>query len=300
MIDGVPVVSRSRLTPGNQPLIPFGSQITHLNGLPIAHRLSEINTENMSATDTMQAEILSVELLTGEENSLLEMSYRDLKGFKQTKTFLRDTPVVNLREKNPLGAMQQLKSGIWYVDIDRADGKDIEQLIAQKNNFKGIIFDVRNYVNGNSNFLKHFTKRPLEVPLFNVPVISGADRDHWQWERIGKALQPQAPYINAKLVFLISGNTISAAETLMTIVEHYKLGEIIGTRTAGSNGNISCLPLPGGYKVFWTGMQVLKQDGSQFHGIGIIPTLPYKSTIEDAISGDDIVLERAIKLLTEN
>ncbi len=47
-------------------------------------------------------------------------------------------------------------------------------------------------------------------------------------------------------------------------------------------------------------MQVLKQDGSQFHGIEIIPTLPYKLTIEDTISGDDRVLEKAINLLTEN
>ncbi|MDY7540250.1 S41 family peptidase [Undibacterium sp. 5I1] len=300
MIDGVPIVARSSLTSGNQPLIPFGSEITRLNGLPIAHRLSEINKENLSATDTMQDGILSVELLTGEENSNLEISYRDTTGFNQTKTFLRDTPIVNLREENPLGAIQQLKSGIWYVDIDRADSRDIEQLIVQKNNIKGIIFDVRNYVNsGTINLLSHFTKKPLEVPLYNVPVISGPERDHWQWERLGKAIQPQAPYIDAKLVFLISGNTISAAETLMTIVEHYKLGEIIGTRTAGSNGNITCLPLPGGYKVFWTGMQVLKQDGSQFHGIGIIPTVPYKITIEDAISGHDVMLEKAMNFLTE-
>lgn len=36
--------------------------------------------------------------------------------------------------------------------------------------------------------------------------------------------------------------------------------------------------LPGGYAVGWTGMLVLKHDGSQHHGVGILRTVPVSPT----------------------
>jgi hypothetical protein len=60
----------------------------------------------------------------------------------------------------------------------------------------------------------------------------------------------------------------------MGIVEYFKLAAIVGEPTAGTNGNVNPFRLPGGYTVSWTGMKVLKHDGSQHHGIGILPPSP--------------------------
>ena len=90
---------------------------------------------------------------------------------------------------------------------------------------------------------------------------------------------------------------ISQAETYLGIVEHYKLAAIVGSPTAGTNGNINPFTLPGGYLVWWTGMKVLKHDGSRHHGVGIQPTVPVARTIQGVARGRDEVLERAIKLI---
>ena len=71
---------------------------------------------------------------------------------------------------------------------------------------------------------------------------------------------------------LTDARAISYAETCMGIVEHYRLGTIVGEPTAGTNGNVNSIPLPGGYRVSFTGMKVLKHDGSVHHGVGIRPT----------------------------
>ena len=55
--------------------------------------------------------------------------------------------------------------------------------------------------------------------------------------------------------------------------------------------------LPGGYSVAWTGMKVLKHDGSQHHGVGILPTAPASRTQAGVAAGRDEVLERGIALL---
>jgi len=46
---------------------------------------------------------------------------------------------------------------------------------------------------------------------------------------------------------LINGSAISYAESTLGIVEHYKLAEIVGSATAGMNGNVNPIRLPGGY-----------------------------------------------------
>ena len=82
----------------------------------------------------------------------------------------------------------------------------------------------------------------------------------------------------------------------MGIIEHYKLGEIVGSPTAGTNGNVNPFVLPGGYRLSWTGMKVLKHDGSQHHGIGILPTVPCEPTIEGIRAGREEVLEKGIEV----
>ncbi len=62
-------------------------------------------------------------------------------------------------------------------------------------------------------------------------------------------------------------------------------------------GAASPAQLAGGYSVTWTGMKVLKQDGSRRHGVGIRPTVPASPTQAGVAAGRDEVLERGVALL---
>lgn len=57
-------------------------------------------------------------------------------------------------------------------------------------------------------------------------------------------------------------------------------------------------PSGGGYTVNWTGVPVLKRDGTPHHGVGVIPTVPVSPTVAGIHAGRDEVLERAISLVT--
>ena len=121
----------------------------------------------------------------------------------------------------------------------------------------------------------------------------------WGWQGGGRwHIPPVAPYLAAPRVFITSGRAISYAESMMGIVEAYRLGEIVGETTAGTNGNVNPFVLPGGYNVSWTGMQVLKHDGSRHHGVGIHPTVPVQRTRAGVAAGRDELLERAVEVVT--
>ena len=53
------------------------------------------------------------------------------------------------------------------------------------------------------------------------------------------------------------------------------------------------------YNITWTGMKVLKHDGSQHHAIGITPDIYVSKTIEGIKAGRDEVLEKALELIEE-
>jgi C-terminal processing protease CtpA/Prc len=121
-----------------------------------------------------------------------------------------------------------------------------------------------------------------------------------KFERSGEwELPPTSPLLNAKKAFLTDGRAISYAESCMGIVEAYKLGAIVGAPTAGTNGNVNPFTLPGGYSVSWTGMKVLKHDGSRHHGVGIMPTVPVSRTRAGVAAGHDEFLDRAVGVVKE-
>jgi C-terminal processing protease CtpA/Prc len=123
------------------------------------------------------------------------------------------------------------------------------------------------------------------------------DRLDSPYHESGWDVPAQKPYFKAPRVFLADGRAISYAETAMGIVEHYKLGDIVGEPTAGTNGNVNPFKLPGGYAVSWTGMKVLKHDGSQHHGIGILPTVPASRTRKGVAEGKDEILLRGVEVV---
>ncbi|MFK7936337.1 MAG: S41 family peptidase, partial [Saprospiraceae bacterium] len=136
----------------------------------------------------------------------------------------------------------------------------------------------------------------LQVPQIIYPNqknIVGYDKSGWE-------LEPKEPYLgDKKIVFITDGRAQSYAESYMSFIEGYDLGTIVGQPTAGVNGNINPFYILGDIGVNWTGMKVVKHDGSQFHTIGILPDVYVEKTIGSITSGKDEFLEKAIEIISE-
>ena len=114
---------------------------------------------------------------------------------------------------------------------------------------------------------------------------------------VGPPAPLEVPRFKGKIAFITDGRAISFAESVMAIVEHYKMGAIVGDPTAGTNGNINPFTLPGEYTIIFTGMKVIKHDGSVHHGVGVLPTVPTKRTIAGVAAGRDELLEKALEVV---
>jgi C-terminal processing protease CtpA/Prc len=187
-------------------------------------------------------------------------------------------------DARPKKAISDLENEVWYVDLTRATDKELDKALPDLASAKGIVFDMRGYPRVSAAWFSHVTRTPLSSAQWHIPEVNRPGE--MVFERSGEwDLQPKEPYLAAKKVFLTNGGAISYAESTMGIVENYKLGEILGETTAGTNGNVNPLTLPGGYTITWTGMKVLKHDGSQHHGVGIRPTIPVSRTQAGVAAG---------------
>ncbi|MBS0195279.1 MAG: hypothetical protein JSR77_00820 [Planctomycetes bacterium] len=193
-----------------------------------------------------------------------------------------------------------LAPGVVYFNLDGTDAAELNKHLPELTQAKAVVFDLRGYPGeAGSEVLRHLTDKNIVSAHWNVPVITmpdGADRtfisSNWN-------MPPLEPRINGKIIFLTDGTAISYAESCMGIVEGMKLGEIVGSPTAGTNGNINFIQLPGKFSISFTGMQVIKHDGTPHHGRGIAPTIPAYPTIAGLAAGKDEVLEKAIEVASQ-
>jgi C-terminal processing protease CtpA/Prc len=135
-----------------------------------------------------------------------------------------------------------------------------------------------------------------------IPHIVYPDHERVEsWDGMGWAfLQPKEPRLKGKIVFLTDGDVVSYAESFMGYIEGFKLAEIVGSPTAGTNGDVNPIDLPGGYTFTWTGLKVTKFDGSQHHLIGIQPTVPLARTLKAVLEGRDEFVEKAVELINRS
>ncbi len=190
-----------------------------------------------------------------------------------------------------------LKDGIHYVNLDKIPMKEIDELMPQLQKARAIIFDMRGYPNSNHGIIAHLLKEDdTSNKWMLVPQVIYPDYEKVTYQEHRWGMKKKEPHLTAKIIFITDGQAISYAESLMGFIEHYKLGIIVGQPTAGTNGNINPFNLPGNYWISWTGMRVEKHDGSQHHGVGILPHHPVKRTLKGIREGRDEFLEKALEI----
>ena len=164
-----------------------------------------------------------------------------------------------------------------------------------------MIFDLRGYPRRiDRAFLGQLSSSALTSPPFRIPVDLLPEGRSRTWKPVGWSVPPLSPRISGPVAFLADARAFSYAETLLAMVEGHDLGEIVGSPTAGTNGNANSFTLPGGYSISWTGMEVVNHDGSPLHGHGVQPTVLARRTLAGVRAGRDEVLARAIEVVTRS
>jgi carboxyl-terminal processing protease len=180
-----------------------------------------------------------------------------------------------------------------YVDMGRFQVNQIDAMFNDLWNTDGIIFDIRNSPQGTMWYMiRYLFNAPIHNVKITYPDIEYPGTLSWYSETVGWG--DFSKTYNRTIVLLLDEWTQSQAEyTVMALEQHPKAIKI-GSQTAGADGNISEVYLPGGIKTIFTGLGIFYPDYTETQRIGIIADIEVYPTIAGIHAGQDEVLEEAL------
>lgn len=276
--------------------IKIGTVITKINGKTIKE-LIEQNRDLVCASNeaklldkvvyrilSTDQDNVSVEFLKDGKYEIKNMIWHDYHDSHRNE-FKKGA--VKPKEKFKL-----LDNNVGYVNMGAIKPKNIPDMIDALKSTKAIVFDMRNYPNGTwkeiSDFLNAEEKKFCDYtePYLNYP-------GKYKWVDGRKCGFNNKDNYKGKAIVLLNEKSLSQSEWTAMCFQTAGNTTIIGSQTAGTDGNAVDLDFKG-FHTRYTGLGVYYPDRREAQRIGIVPDIEVKPTIKGIQEGKDEVLDRAL------
>ncbi len=194
----------------------------------------------------------------------------------------------------PGETFQRLSDQVAYLKLSSVKSADAGKYANAAKGTKGLIIDIRNYP---SDFMI-FTLGSLLVEeetvfaRFTTGDTSNPGGFHWT-DTV--RLLPGLPHYSGKVVILVDESSQSSAEYTAMAFRSVPGAKVVGSTTAGADGNVSRIPLPGGLISMISGIGVFYPDKKPTQRVGILVDVEVRPTLAGIRAGRDEVLEEAVR-----
>ncbi len=185
---------------------------------------------------------------------------------------------------------------IGYLYSGKFQNVDGAKIMAKFSNAKAIVIDMRCYPSDAMfKFIaRYFVPRKTLYSIIANPIggLPGYYKDGSQ--ALGRE---NDDYYKGTVVVLVNAETQSQAEYTTMAFQAAPHTIVIGSQTAGADGNIVRLPLIGGMQTMFSGLGVLYPDGTNTQRVGVRIDYYIEPTIEGIKAGRDEILEKALEII---
>jgi C-terminal processing protease CtpA/Prc len=190
---------------------------------------------------------------------------------------------------------QRLSPEVAYLKLSTVRMSQTTAYIEAAAGTKGLIIDIRNYPSEFMVFAlgSRLVDRPTEFARFTVGDPANPGAFHWTAQPM--SISPTAPQYSGKIVILVDESSQSQAEYTTMAFRSAPNAIVVGSTTAGADGNVSPIPLPGGLRSMISGIGVFYPDKKPTQRIGIVADIEVRPTLQGIRSGRDEVLEAALR-----
>lgn len=277
---------------GKESGLQTGDIITEINGKPVDPIVKELLKISPASNYPTQLRDIAKKLLRSNSETMnIKISRNGKTESLTVKTF--EPKELNIKkEQKDFFKMLDNQTGYFYMGS--ADGKKLSESFSQLKNTKGIVIDLRSYPSDfvvfsmgkllkkdSSDFVK-FTQTTNQMPgLFTFTPnlgVEGSGAEHYK----------------GKIAILINETTQSSAEYHTMAFRTAPNSKVFGSTTAGADGNVSRILLPGNISTMISGIGIYYPDGTETQRIGIVPDVEIKPTVEGIKNGKDEVLDKAL------
>ncbi|TKD01714.1 S41 family peptidase [Polyangium fumosum] len=276
-----------------------GDVVLAIDNKPVDAWMAVFEPRTSGATPAWRRRVATASLRVGKKDEVATVRLKHETGEPVTARLARSLGAEDrlLQEKRP-EPVAEVAPGVSYVDLERVTPTQFDAALPTLAKARGVIFDLRGEPKLDFEALGHLASKPIASPLWKIPRVVRPNSQGFTFDETRWYVEPKAPRFGGRIVFLTDERAVGQAETWLSMVEHDKLGKIVGSSTAGTNGVVNTLAVPGGLVITWTGMRVERYDGTRFHGVGVQPAIPAARTVKGVREGRDEVLEVGIGVAT--
>jgi C-terminal processing protease CtpA/Prc len=279
-----------------------GDIITSINGTPIAELIKKyLPITPASNYDAQLRDLAGGFLLRNKKqqftfgvvrnNKPMQLSF---KGGEISKTNFSDWIY---DPKQP--GYSLINKQIGYVfpgKYKNADSVDMKKTFAGT---KGIIIDMRCYPSDDMTVFDKYIK-PFNSPFVRFSAGSINHPGSFTYLPLVNSGQKNNDNYKGKVVVIVNAVTQSNAEFVTMAFQSDSRVIVIGSTTAGADGNVSEIVFPGGISTSISGIGVFYPDGTNAQRKGVKINYVVKPTIQGIKAGRDEPLEKAKQLIMTN
>ncbi|MCX6612490.1 MAG: S41 family peptidase, partial [Acidobacteria bacterium] len=299
-IEDKPVVmSETSKTPNPDFPLKRGDVITKLDGIPVEKLIENWRPYYAASNEPARKRDMANSFTNGDCGLAHVEIFRDGKTAElQTKRIAKAelNPLTNIENHRPGPTFQKLAEDVAYLKLRPVSAAEAPNYIRSAAGTKGLIIDIRNYP---ADFMvfslgAHLVRSTTSFVQFTQVDLSNPGGFYW---RQGQPIEPAAPHYEGKVVILVDESTQSQAEYTSMAFRAAPNAIVMGSTTAGADGNVSRFPLPGGALSMISGIGVYYSDQRPTQRIGIVPDMVVKPTIAGIKANKDQVLDAAIEYI---
>lgn len=281
--------------------IKIGDVITAIDGEPVDDIVKRMLPYVAASNYAVKLREISSRILRGNSDAISVTVQRNSECFdlKVPRYDTRRLKIPDYSNPHPEEeGYRVLDNNIGYILLSSCKVENRDEGIRKVlNGTKGLIIDLRCYPGDYIStalisWLEHTSLRHSQIACANVS-FPGYFFIKTFSDRTGRG---KDLYKN-KVVVLVNEYTQSAAEDHALMFQLCPNTIVIGSTTAGANGRICRLNLPGGIVTRMTGLGVYYPDGGDLQRSGVRIDEIVKPTISGIKSGKDELLARAIEII---
>ena len=285
----------------DQAKLKIGDIITHINGKSVEFMVDSLKVYYPSSNEASMLRDISADLLRSSKNTI-NLKYISENQEKEQEVELHDRKQlamyhwykVNKDEK----CYKLLDENIGYITLANIKEEDIPEIKKSFINTKGIIIDIRNYPSTFVPFSLGSYFLTESAPFVKFTQGNPNNPGEFTFTKALSIPQNGKTY-KGKLVILVNERSQSQAEYTAMAFRAVQNSTIIGSTTAGADGNVSEILLPGGLRTMISGIGIYYPDGTKTQRVGIIPDITIKPTVKGIKERKDEVLEKAIEVINQ-
>jgi len=281
---------------------PFklGDIITHINNKTIDFLVDSLKVYYPASNEWTMKRDLANEILRSPHNKLNVTFLRAGQIFEKEITLYprNELNILELYDKeSKKDYFKLLESNIGYINTSAFLPKYVSKLRERLKGTTGIIIDLRHSPAGESiDYALGSLFVDRVVPFVRVAFMSSSKPGEFILHS-GNKIGPSGDTYKEKVIVLVNANTQSSQEYTTMAIKAGLNTTILGSSTAGADGDMSRFYLPGGLFTSISGIGILYPDGKQTQRIGIVPDIFVEPTIDGIKNGKDQLLEKAINLI---